>query len=65
MLSYCDYISQRIRNDLLGADKDNLVRAVGRIGYDLDKNGAMISTKKTIMVQDQNGKEYKITVEEA
>lgn len=63
MLSYCDYISQRVRNDLLGADK--LIKAVGRIEYDLDPNGAMISTKKTITVQDANGKSYKITIEEA
>jgi hypothetical protein len=65
MLSYCDYISQRIRNELLGSDKENLIRAVGRINYDLDEAGAMRSTKKIITVQDRNGKEYKITVEEA
>ena len=65
MLSYCDYISQRIRNDLLGTNADRFIKAVGRIDYDLDSRGVMISTKKTITVQDKNGKSYKITIEEA
>jgi hypothetical protein len=32
--------------------------------YDLSPEGSFASTKKTILVADRNGKQYKITVEE-
>ena len=34
------------------------------IQWDLDKNGAFMSTKKTIEMCDMNGKEYVITIAE-
>jgi hypothetical protein len=71
MLSYCDYISHKIRNHLFGeavvygADRDPLVQTDGPLQYDLSETGVFVSTKKVFGLRDKNGKRYKITVEEA
>ena len=43
----------------------SLIKEVGPVEYDLDKFGAMMSTKKTFTITDSNGDVYKVTVEEA
>jgi hypothetical protein len=66
-LAYCDYIANLVSTNLKAEDvKDkSLLASVGRMKYDLDANGAFRSTTKTVMVEDRNGKQYIITVEEA
>ena len=66
MIAYCDYIADRIKRGLT-ADSTTvgtLIGNVGKINYDLTKEGAFNSTKKTISVVDTNGKMYRVTVEE-
>lgn len=66
MLAYCDYIAKVI-GDALSADSTkfgSFVDQVGKTRWDLDKNGAFVSTKKTMSVVDKNGKIYRVTVEE-
>jgi hypothetical protein len=41
-----------------------MLSSVGMVKYDTDPSGSFASTKKTIMVEDRNGKQYKITIEE-
>lgn len=68
MLAYCDYIADRIKKNLQedSYHSDTLIRYVDRVEMDLDPDkGYLLSTKKTIRVQDTNGKYYVITVEEA
>jgi len=67
MMVYCDYIADRVsrylRRDM--EDNDTLVMAVGKPQTDLHPTeGWFQSTKKTIEVQDTNGKIYLVTVEE-
>ena len=58
-LAYCDYIADQIRKGLGGKLK------ASRVKYDLHPTeGYMLSTKKTLEVEDWNGKKYKVTVEE-
>jgi|TARA_B110000503_G_C7104391_1_gene395282 hypothetical protein len=72
MLAYCDYIADTIKV-LLKADSRALegtgtaiLDYVGNPKMDLHPTeGYFMSTKKTILVTDINGKEYKITIEEA
>jgi len=66
VLAYCDYIADRIKTNLRddSYNEDSLIHFVDRIEYDLDEDGAFRSTKKTIGVQDVNGKRYRVTVEE-
>ena len=63
MIAYCDYISHTIREALV-KDSDWMLAHVGKIQWDLDENGVFQGTSKTIMVEDDSGKKYKITVEE-
>jgi hypothetical protein len=65
-LVWCDYIAHLIKSNLKYEDsKDqNYLSSVGNAKLDLDENGFMLSSKKTILVEDRNGKPYKITVEE-
>lgn len=66
-LAYCDYIADRIKKGLT-QDAENygsLIDNVGRVEMDLHPEGGyFVSTKKTVRVQDTNGKWYKVTVEE-
>lgn len=61
---YCDYIAHTIVNNLKANDTARLLSSVGRIQYDLTESGAFASTKKTIDVEDRNGRKYRVTVEE-
>ena len=64
-LAYCDYIAHVISKELKANDTERLLSSVSRPQYDVTPEGAFASTKKTIMVSDRFGKQYKITVEEA
>ena len=65
MLVYCDKIADVIRNALLEYDADEIVRFVGTIKRDLHPTeGYFMSTKKTMIVTDMEGKRYRVTVEE-
>ena len=45
-------------------DSESPLCGVGKINWDLNDQGSMASTKKTINVSDMNGRIYLITVEE-
>jgi len=63
-MSYCDYLALLFRKTLLSIKDNVLIQNVGLVQYDLSESGALQSTKKTMLVQDVNGKTYKITIEE-
>ena len=63
-LAYCDKIADVVRKALLKYDPDNILGLIQPIQWDLDKNGAFMSTKKTIEMCDMNGKEYVINIAE-
>jgi len=63
-MAYCDYIAHLIQGNLKSNDTERMLSSVGRTQYDTDPSGSFASTKKTIMVEDRNGKQYRITVEE-
>ena len=67
LIAYCDYIAHLIKTNLKYEDmKDqSMLFSVGKVNWDMTPEGAFASTKKTIMVEDQNGRKYRITVEEA
>ena len=68
LLAYCDYIADRIQKGLRDDSykEDSFIHYVDRVEMDLHpEEGYFMSTKKTIRVQDTNGKWYKLTVEEA
>ena len=64
MIADCDYIAATTRAALLN-DPDWLLGHVGKVQWDLDENGVFNGTTKTLVVEDNSGKKYKITVEEA
>jgi hypothetical protein len=67
MLAYCDYIAQVVQDDLRADSykETSYLHYVDSVKMDLHpEEGYMLSTNKTIKVQDKNGKWYKITVEE-
>ena len=63
-VAYCDYIAHTIVNNLKANDTERLLSSVSKPQYDLTQSGAFASTKKTIMVEDRNGRKYRVTVEE-
>ena len=66
-LAYCDYIGLAISKYLKQDAKDyqSLIKTVSSPQWDLHpEEGYMLSTAKTIEVEDFNGKKYKVTVEE-
>lgn len=66
MLAYCDWIADQIKQHFTNDKAENKIAQVGRIKMDLHPiDGYFLSTKKTMLVEDMNGKMYKITVEEA
>lgn len=68
LLAYCDYIADRIQKGLRDDAQQgmSLIDSVGRVEMDLHpEQGYFQSTKKTVRVQDTNGKWYLVTVEEA
>ena len=66
-LAYCDFIAATISKSLLAEAKQigSLIKSASHPQMDLHpSDGYFLSTKKTIEVEDCNGKQYKITVEE-
>ena len=63
--AYCDYIAATVAGNLKANDMEKLLSSVSRPQQDLSPTGSFRSTKKTIDVEDRNGKKYRITVEEA
>jgi hypothetical protein len=63
-IAYCDYIAHLIQGNLKSNDSEKMLSSVSKTQYDLTPSGSFASTKKTIMVEDRNGKQYRITVEE-
>ena len=63
-IAYCDYIANTIVGNLKTNDTERLLASVSRPQYDLTQSGAFASTKKTIDVEDRNGRKYIVTVEE-
>lgn len=63
MIAYCDYIAHLI-GQIRHFDTQGIAADIGSPKYDLDADGALASTRKTILVTDLNGKMYQITVEE-
>ncbi len=61
-MTYCDYIAHLCR-EALSKDPDWLLSHVGKVQWDLDENGAMTSTTKIILLEDNNGKRYLVTIE--
>jgi hypothetical protein len=64
-VAYCDYIAHTIVNNLKANDTERLLASVSKPQYDLTQSGAFASTKKTIMVEDRNGRKYRVTVKKA
>lgn len=69
MLVYCDFIAREIRNGLVTVMNDPFqpikLTDVTKVKWDLGPNDEFLSTKKTMHVTDQNGRLYRVTVEEA
>ena len=71
MLAYCDYIADTIKillkRDISDSEDtgDMYLESISNPKMDLHPiGGYLLSTKKTMLLTDVNGKEYKITVEE-
>ena len=65
-VAYCDYISHLIAGNLKALDNEKLLSSVGKIKWDIDRESCrLVTTKKTIEVEDRYGKKYLITIEEA
>jgi len=59
---YCDYIAILVQ-EALQRDPNGLMKDPSSIELDLTPEGAYISSKKTVRVEGENGRKYKITVE--
>lgn len=71
MLAYCDYIAETIsvllKREVIDAEStgDAILEHVSSPSMDLHPTeGYFLSTKKTILATDVNGKSYRVTVEE-
>ena len=65
MLVYCDWIADQIKRHFTNDKAENKIVEVSNIVMDLHPiDGYFLSTKKTMLMQDENGTQYKITVEE-
>ncbi len=64
ILAYCDYISHIIQKNLKRIDRDAMIDSVGKVQFDLDRDGSYLSTRKIINVVDKHGTAYTITIEE-
>ena len=62
-LAYCDFIADKIKKSLNTPDND-ILAGCSSVKFDLDDDGCLRSTMKTLYAIDRNGKQYKITVEE-
>lgn len=66
-LAYCDYIAATISKTLISEAKQfgGYIKSASHPQMDLHPTeGYFVSTKKTIEVEDLNGKRYIVTVEE-
>lgn len=62
--AYCDYFASLIQC-LEEVDADSHIQSIGKVEYDLHpKHGYLMSTKKSVVITDDNGKQYRVTVEE-
>ena len=62
-LAYCDYIAHSIVHNAI--PDNTYIESVASPRYDLHPtDGYFMSTKKTIEMVDNNGKKYRVTVEE-
>ena len=62
-LAYCDMIAYAIK-EILPQQTGNFISVDGGVEYDLAQEGYMASTTKYVNAYDENGKKYKITIEE-
>jgi len=63
MLAYCDYIAKMIFDNAI--PNNSIIESISSPRMDLHPTeGYFQSTKKTIELQDVNGKLYRVTVEE-
>jgi len=62
-LAYCDMIAYAIK-EILPEKTQGFISIDGGVEYDLAEEGYMASTTKYVNVCDENGKKYKITIEE-
>ena len=61
LLEYCDHIMDITKKALTISRSFNVLQTK----WDLDPEGGyLVSTKKTMIVEDKNMKKYKITIEE-
>lgn len=66
MLVYCDWIADQIKRHFTNDKAENKIVEVSNIVMDLHPiDGYFLSTKKTMLMEDSNGTQYKITIEEA
>lgn len=62
---YCDYIAHICAVALARPDPQRIIKAAGPVKYDLHPtDGYLLSSKKTLEVEDLNGNRYRVTVEE-
>lgn len=61
--AYCDYIAHKIKETLMKPD-NSIVMGCSSVKYDINNEGMLVSTKKTIDVIDLNRNVYRVTVEE-
>lgn len=59
-LAYCDFIADLIRRAITNNEKTK----AGPVQWDLHPDGYMLSTTKTILVSDWQGKKYKVEIKE-
>ena len=64
MIAHCHYIAHLISTHIKPHDTKGLLTDVSRPKWNLDVDGALSGTDKTITVTDVNGKRYRIVVEE-
>lgn len=65
-LAYCDKIAATIKQALNSHDPDGIIAGCGPVKMDLHPiDGYLLSTAKILYAMDRNGKQYRITVEEA
>lgn len=62
--AYCDYFASLVQC-LDEVDSESLIKSIGKVEFDLHpKHGYLVSTKKSVVITDANGKQYRVSVEE-
>lgn len=63
--SYCDYLISLVSILQDEIDSESAIAHTGKIEFDLHpKHGYLLSTKKSVVLTDIHGKQYRVTVEE-